>query len=99
MSSRRRKQQNRAGKACISLIVIMFLAVMSVQIVKLYQKDQEYSAREQQLTEELQEETERQADLQEYEEYTKSQEYIEDVAKSRLGLVYDNQIVFKEDKE
>lgn len=99
MSSRRKRTQNRAGKLCISLIVIMFLTVMSVQIVKLYHKDQEYSAREQQLTEELEEETQRQADLEEYEEYTKSREYVEDVAKSRLGLVYDNQIVFKEDKE
>lgn len=99
MSSRRRKQQNRAGKLCISLIVIMFLAVMSVQIVKLYQKDQEYSAKELQLMEELEDETERQAELREYEEYTKTQEYVEDVAKSRLGLVYDNQIVFKEDQE
>lgn len=99
MSSRRKRTQNRAGKLCISLIVIMFLTVMSVQIVNLYHKDQEYSAREQQLTEELEEETQRQADLEEYEEYTKSREYVEDVAKSRLGLVYDNQIVFKEDKE
>ena len=37
-----------------------------------------------------------QKELEEYEAYTQTQEYIEDTAKSKLGLVYKDQIIFKE---
>ena len=40
----------------------------------------------------------RQKELEAYETYTKSQQYVEDVAKSKLGLLYDNEVVFKEQK-
>ena len=96
-NSRRKRKQKRNGRICISLIAIMFLVIMSVQIVKLYQ--QEYTAREKALTESLEDETERQNQLDNYEEYTKSQEYIEDQAKSKLGLTHENEIIFKEDKK
>lgn len=39
-NSRRKRKQKRNGRICISLIVVLFLTIMSVQIVKLYQKDQ-----------------------------------------------------------
>lgn len=97
--SRKNKKENRTGKLCITVMVVMLLAVMSTQIVKLYAKEQEYSRREQALTEQLEAETEREAQLKDYEEYTKTDEFVEDVAKSKLGLVYDDEIVFKEDKD
>ena len=37
---RRKKNNNRAGKLCIGMIVIAFGIVMSVQIIQIYQKDQ-----------------------------------------------------------
>ena len=66
-NSRRKRKQKRNGRICISLIAIMFLVIMSVQIVKLYQKEQEYTAREKALTESLEDETERQNQLDNYE--------------------------------
>jgi cell division protein DivIC len=72
---------------------------MSVQIVKLYQKDQGDRERINTLTDAYEDETERQNQLDNYEEYTKSQEYIEDQAKSKLGLTHENEIIFKEDKK
>ena len=41
---------------------------------------------------------ERHQELSELESYTRTQEYIEDVARSKLGLAYDNEIIFKEQK-
>lgn len=94
---RRKYNNNRAGKACISLILVAFVAVMSVQIVKLYQKDQGYIQQEAELEAELEAETDRQAELEEYGTYTDTPEYVEDVAHSNLGLLYENEIVFKEE--
>ena len=69
---------------------------MSIQIIRLYEKDQEYIAREEELTEQLDQETKRQDKLTEYEDYIGSQQYIEDTAKSKLGLLYENEIIFRE---
>lgn len=96
---KRKNGDNRMGKMCITGIVFMFLVVMSVQIVKLYKEDQVYVAREKELSSQLEDATEEQKDLADYEQYTQSQEYIEEVAKSKLGLVYNNEIVFKEQDE
>lgn len=97
-AKKRRKDNNRAGKMCISMILVAFVAVMSVQIVKLYQKDQEYANKQAELEAQLEEETARQAELEDYEAYTQSQQYVEDVAKSKLGLAYDDEIIFKEEE-
>lgn len=96
-AKRARKDNNRAGKMCISMILIVFVAVMSVQIVKVYQKDQELIEQQAELEVQYEEETERKQELEEYEAYTQTNEYTEDVAKSKLGLAYDNEIIFKEE--
>ena len=95
-TKRARKRNNRAGKLCISLILVMFVIAISVQIVKVNQKRQELIERQAELEAQYEEETERKQELEAYEEYTQSSEYIEDVAKSKLGLAYDNEIIFKE---
>ena len=69
---------------------------MAVQICKLKQKDSDYQAKEAELQQEKQDETQRSSELDDLEEYMKSSQYIEDVAKSKLGLSYKNEIIFKE---
>ena len=93
MAAKKRKsnRNNRVGKICISMILVVFAAAMSVQ------KDQEYARKQEQLEVQLQDETARQEELQNYQSYTQSQEYVEDIAKSKLGLAYDNEIIFKEE--
>ena len=67
-----------------------------VQLLALNRKYQSYKAREAQLTEELQAQKEKKQDLKDYEKYTKTKEYTESRARSKLGLLYDNEIIFKE---
>ena len=87
---------NKNGKACIMIIVLAMIVVMSMQITKLYHKNQQYITQEANLKKQKKEELNRQKELEEYEAYTQTQEYIEDVAKSKLGLVYKDDIIFKE---
>ncbi|MBQ8663083.1 MAG: septum formation initiator family protein [Eubacterium sp.] len=93
---RPRKVRNRVGKLCVSFMVLALVLILSVQIVHLYQKNEDYKAQEAQLQAQLEAETERSEQLKEKEAYVGSQEYIEDVAKSKLGMTYENEIVFKE---
>ena len=99
MSAKRRKKSRNTGAVCIGLIVIAFLVVMSIQIVHLKQKDKAYAERQNELQKQYDAETERQTELDENEQYTKTTKYIEDIAKSKLGLAYDNEIIFKESEE
>ena len=69
---------------------------MSTQIVRLYGKDEDLKAKELQLTDQLEEERGRQEEIQSYESYVGTPEYIERIAKSKLGLVYPDEIIFKE---
>ena len=62
-----------------------------VKIGKKEKSDQLYKAILQ-----LKDEQERSADLQEKEAYVGSDQYIVDTAKSKLGMTYPDEIVFKE---
>ncbi len=87
---------NRSGKLCVTMIVLALAGIMSVQIVNLYKKDKSYAAQEESLKQQKREQVERQKELQEYEAYTQTQEYVEDTAKSKLGMVYEDEVIFKE---
>ena len=95
MSAKKRRRRN-AGTVSITIIVLAFLAVMAVHICRLKQKDSDYQLKEAELQQEKQDETQRSSELDDLEEYMKSSQYIEDVAKSKLGLTYKNEIIFKE---
>ncbi|MCI6242234.1 MAG: septum formation initiator family protein [Agathobacter sp.] len=97
MSAKRRRRAN--GAVGIVVIVFAFLVVMTVQICRIRAKDADYVQREAELKKEYQEETKRSSEIDDLETYMNSSEYIEDVAKSKLGLTYKNEIIFKEKKE
>lgn len=93
----KRKGYNK-GTVGILLIVVAFLVVMSVQIYKLKIKDAMYAEREQNLKDQLAAETQRAEELEEMELYIKSEDYIKDMA-NKLGLVFENEIIFRENDE
>jgi cell division protein FtsB len=68
---------------------------MSTQIVKLYNKNLELSAKEAAYQAEKQEEETKAQELQEQEKNMQSQEYIEQEA-HRYGLYYDDEIIYRE---
>lgn len=94
--TRRRRRSQTIG---VTVVVLVFMAVMSLQIYRVKQKNDEYAARENELKKEYEAETQRETELNDLEKYMNSSEYIEDVAESKLGLTYENQIVFKEQKD
>ena len=79
------------------LVLILFmLAVLIVQMMRLKDKNAEYDAEIAKLQSEIDAEEARQQDLVEYEIYVNSVEYEEDQAHSRLGMAYEDEIIFKE---
>jgi len=91
----RKKRQNRLGMFLVMTVVLMMLLVVTVKSVELKAKQSSYQQKEQLLTEQIKAEEDRKEEIAEYEKYTKTKKYIEEVAKDKLGLVYDGEIIFK----
>ncbi len=99
MSKAGKRKNRKTGFASVGIIVVIFLAIMGIQIFRLNQKLAEKEEKLQLLQEQYEEETQRTSELEELEAYMQSDEYIEEMAKSKLGLVYDDEIIFKESEE
>ena len=95
-SKKRRKKKYRSGRVCISCIALVVTVILSFQIVRLYHQDQGYQQQQQELEARLEEEQQRAEDLEKQKDYVGSEQYVEDVARSKLGMVYQDEILFKE---
>ena len=73
----------------------MLLVVVTVNSILLKQKQEEYAIREAELDVLIAAEEERAVEIEEFRKYTQTQAYIEELAKEKLGLVHDGEIVFK----
>lgn len=92
----RNRAKERTGRFHIGIIVFFLALVMTIQLANLYQKSRRYRAQEAALSAELERQLDRQQELADYEIYTKSDTFIENTAKSKLGLIRANEIIFRE---
>lgn len=77
-------------------VLAMLLVVVTVKSFELRQKQEAYAQREEALLLQIAEEQKRAEQIEEYKKYTQTKKYVEEVAKDKLGLVYEGEIVFKE---
>lgn len=81
----------------IALLAISIMTgVVGFHSISLRQKERAYAAREQELLQQIAVEEARAKELEEFATYTRTKKYAEEVAKDKLGLVYENEIIFQE---
>ena len=93
----RKKRQNTTGMLLVTTVVIMMLIVVTIKSVELREKRATYLAREEALMQEIEAEQARTEKIEEYEKYTQTKKYVEEIAKNKLGLVYEGEIIFKDE--
>ena len=93
----RRRHQNRFSLFLVSLVVLMIMVVVAVRSVELQRKISGYDTQIASLSAQIDSETARAEEIEEYRKYTQTKAYVEEVAKDKLGLVYEGEILFKED--
>ena len=76
----------------------MYLVVALLDVTKDKEKDLQYRLKEEQLEQQKSEEEQRAQELEEYRIYVQTKEYIEKVAKEKLGLVNKDEILLKPEK-
>lgn len=92
----RARNENRFGMTVAMMAILIMTAVVGINSISLKQKEEQYAAREQELVSLIEAEEQRAQELQEFETYTKTKKYAEEIAKDKLGLVYENEIIFQE---
>lgn len=93
----RKRHQNRFSMFLVSLVVLMIMVVVAVRSVELQQKIEGYNTQIASLSAQIDAENARTEQIEEYRKYTQTKAYVEEVAKDKLGLVYEGEILFKED--
>lgn len=92
---RRGMRGHRQSVFAIVTVLVLLVLVVSANAVTLRAKEKAYLAQEMELAEQIEEEKAREKEIDELEKYVGTDEYVEEVAKEKLGLVHENEIIFK----
>ncbi|MBR3606787.1 MAG: septum formation initiator family protein [Lachnospiraceae bacterium] len=95
----RKKRQNRLAMILVTMVVVVMMLVVAVNNRQLKTKLASYQEREKILTEQIENEKKRAEEILEFEKYTKTKKYIEEVAREKLGLVYEDEILIQSDNQ
>ena len=91
---RRKGPNNRVGMILVSAVLLMVFAASMVKIISLKQTQKVYDEKKEYYSTLVEDEVKRPEELVEFEKYTQTDAYIEEVAKQRFGLVKDGEIIF-----
>lgn len=94
----RKRRQNHFAMFLVTTVVFMLLVVVSIKSAQLEEKRAVYRLRETALQEQIDAENERAEQIEEYRKYTQTKKYVEEVAKEKLGLVNEGEIIYKPEK-
>ena len=95
----RRKKRDRWGNRMaivgITVVVASLAVVVNLKSTSMRKKELEYQIREEALEKQKAEEENRARELEEYRVYVQTKQYIEEIAKQKLGLVNPDEILLK----
>lgn len=91
----RRRKKNRAGLYLVMLVAALFVGTLAVHGYSLRANCQKLATEQSNLKEKKKSLEKEKEDIKEQAEYRKTDQYVEDIAREKFGLVYDNEIIFK----
>lgn len=95
----RGSSQNRLSMILVVTVMAAILIAVSVRGVYLNSKLSEYNEQIEELEAEIESENERTEEIEEYAKYVQTDEYVEEVARDKLGLVKEGEIIFRNDTD
>lgn len=93
---RARKKRRRTG---LRLIAVMVMFICGIVIYKRQDLEKEYKTKElkkEALNQQIEKENEVAKELEDKKAYMQTKKFVEDVAREALGLVYEDEVLFKE---
>ena len=93
----RRRNQNRFSMVLVGVVVTLITVAVALRSVELTKRYEDLSQKEAELEQQKIDEQRRAEEIEEFRKYTQTKRYVEEVAKDKLGLVYEGEIIFQED--
>lgn len=93
----RKKLQNRTSMTLVTLVIVVLLVVVGIRAYGLSQKRDELQAQWEENERLIEAEKQEALEIEEYGKYTQTLQYYEEVAKKKLGLVYEDEIIFMQE--
>ena len=93
--NRRKKLKKHLGSFAIVGVVVLMLIFVSVASLRLRASNADKQERIEELEAQIEAEEEKAEEIEEYSKYVQTKKYAEEVAKDKLGLVYEDEIIFK----
>mgnify|MGYP002587435053 FL=1 len=98
-SKKRKKKKkvgyNSLGMIAIALVVLVLLGGLMLESNDLKERPTGYDAKAATLQQQIEDEQTRTEEIDKLKKYMETDEYAEEVAREKLGLVKDNETVFK----
>ena len=91
----KRMTQHKKIVKTVWVMVMSIVCFTGLASISLYKKNNEYAVMQDELSKQFQEEKQRTIEIAEYQEYVKTDEHVEEIARDKLGFVYENEIVLK----
>lgn len=99
MARRKRRRGDRfsnlGSMIAIAFVVTVIVLVLASKSKALEEDRTSLKKRETYLSEQIEKQEARAEEIEEYGKYMRTKQYVEDMAKSKLGLVYPDEIVFE----
>ncbi len=100
MSRKRKKKKNiRKEIPVIFAAVVIMCIIIGIRSLTLYKESCELAKKQEALAVRIESEEKRKEELEDLEKYMKTKKYMEEVAKSKLGLVYPDEILIQPDNK
>lgn len=94
----RKRRQNRFSMFLATLVVVLILVLVGVKSIELRDKIDQKRTEAAQLEAQIEAEMQRTLEIEALGKEVQTKGYIEDVAREKLGLVYEDEILFKQDE-
>jgi cell division protein DivIC len=91
----RRGYKKRTGIGVIAFVVLILCGIVFYSRIGLEEESKEAKLTIERLEAQIEEQEERAIDINNQKVYVQTKRYIEDMAREKLGLVYDDEIIFE----
>lgn len=94
----RKRTQNRFSIFLVAVVVTLLTIAVFMRSAEIRHRIELKDARIAELTEEIRAEQDRADEIEEFRKRSQTKQYYEEVAKEKLGLVYEGEYVFQQQK-
>ena len=92
---KRVRRRNRTGLYLVMLVAAIFIGTLAIHGYTLRVNCQQLATEQASLKQKKKDLKREQEEIKEQAAYRHTDQYVEDVAREKFGLVYDNEVVFK----